>query len=75
MPFYLTHRALPGAPTPGQSGPGSNSNEGTLRIPRSPSLTGTTPSDCLASYPRHILVGLTPLQRYSQCILQSLQTC
>ena len=32
---------------------------------------GTSPSDCLVSYPGHSLgVGLTPLQRCSQCILQ-----
>ena len=44
--FYLT---LSGAPTPGQSGPGSNGNEGELRIPQSPSITGILPSDCLVS--------------------------
>ena len=34
----------------GQSGPGSNGNEGVLRILQSPSITGTSPSDCLVSY-------------------------
>ena len=55
----------------GQSGPGSNGNEEVLRIPQSPSIAGTSPSD-LVSYPRHSLWGggLTPLQRCSQCILQ-----
>ena len=35
---------------PGQSGPGSNGNEGVLRIPQNPSITETSPSDCLVSY-------------------------
>ena len=35
---------------PGQSGPGSNGNEGVLRIPQSPGTIGTSPSDCLVSY-------------------------
>ena len=47
--------ALSGATTPGQSGPGSDGNEGVLRIPQSPSITGTSPSDCLVSYPGHSL--------------------
>ena len=34
---------------PGQSGPGSNGNEGVLRIPQSSSIAGTSPSDCLVS--------------------------
>ena len=62
--------ALSGATTPGQSGPGGNGNDGVLRIL---SITGTSPSDCLVSYP-----GLswwwwgsvTPLQKRSRCILQ-----
>ena len=57
---------------PGQSGPGSNDNEGVLRIIQSPSITWTSPSDCLVSYPGHSWWGggLTPLQRSSRCILQ-----
>ena len=43
--FYLTH---------GRSG--TNGNEGLLRIPQNPSITGALPSDCLMSYPRHSLV-------------------
>ena len=43
-------RALSGANTPGQSGPGSNGNEGVLRIPQSSSTAGTSTSDCLVSY-------------------------
>ena len=44
-------KTLSGTTTPGQSGPGSNYNEGVLRIPQSSSVTGTSPSDCLVSYP------------------------
>ena len=46
---------LSSATTPGQSGPGSNGNERVLRIPQSPSITGTSPSDCLMSYPGYLL--------------------
>ena len=63
---------LSGAITPGQSGPGSDGNEGVLRIPQRSSIAGTSSSDCLVSYPGHSLVGggvLTPLQRSSWCIL------
>ena len=45
---------------PGQSGPGSDGNEGVLRIPQSSSTAGTSPSDCLVSYPGHFLVGSYP---------------
>ena len=48
-------RTLSGATTPGQSGPGSNSNEGVLCIPQSSSITGVSLSDCLVSYPGHLL--------------------
>ena len=63
--------ALSGATTPGQSGPRSDGNKVVLRIPRSSSITGTSPSDCLVLYPGHSLKrGLTPLQRCSWCILK-----
>ena len=57
MPFVIFNidRALSGATTPGQNGPGSNGNEGVLRIPQSFSIAGISPSDCLVSYPRHSL--------------------
>ena len=62
---------LSGATTLGQSRPGSNGNEGVLCIPQSSSIAGTSPSDCLVSYPGHSWGGgLTPLQRSSRCILQ-----
>ena len=41
---------LPGASSPSQSGPGSNSNEGVIHIPQNSSITGASPSDCLVSY-------------------------
>ena len=44
---------LIGATIPVQSGPGSNDNEEVLRILQSSSITGTSPSDCLVSYPGH----------------------
>ena len=55
-------RALSGATTPCQSGPGSNGNEGVLHIPQSPSITGTSPSDCLMSY-QDTHWGVLPLCR------------
>ena len=55
--------ALPGVTIPGQSGPGSNGNEGVLHIPQSSSITGTSLSDCLVSYTGQSLGrALTPLQ-------------
>ena len=46
---------LSGATTPGQSGPGTDGNKGVLHIPQSSSITGTSPSDGLVSYPGHSL--------------------
>ena len=40
-----------------QSGPGSNSNDGVLRIHQSSSFTGTSPLYCLVSYPGHSFGG------------------
>ena len=54
---------LSGATTPGQSGPGSDGNEGVLCIPQSSSIAGTSSSDCLVSYPGHLLGGVLPLCR------------
>ena len=42
-------------PYRGQSGPGSDGNEGVLRIPQSTSTAGTSSSDCLVSYLGHSL--------------------
>ena len=38
-------RSLSGATTPGQSGAGSDGNEGVLHIPQSSSITGAASSD------------------------------
>ena len=46
-------RTLSDATTPSQSRPWSDDNEGVLRIPKSSSITGTSPSDCLVSYLGH----------------------
>ena len=48
-------RILSGVTTHGQSGPGSDGNEGVLHIPQSSSIAGTSPSDCFVSYPGHSL--------------------
>ena len=58
--FKPIDRALSGAFTPSQNGPGSNGNEGVLCIPQSASTAGTSPSDCLVSYPGHSLRGSYP---------------
>ena len=43
-------RTLSGAITPGQNGPENDGNKEVLCIPQNPSITGTSPSDCLVSY-------------------------
>ena len=50
-----------GATILGQSGPGSNGNEGVLRIPQSSCITLTSPSNCFVSYPGLSLWGVIPL--------------
>ena len=47
--FYLTHRWNPN--NTGQSGLGSNINEGVLYIPQSSSIVGSSPSKCLGHSP------------------------
>ena len=61
---------LSGATTLGQSGPESDGNEGVLRIPQSSSIIGASPSECLVSYPRHLLGGL-PLCRDAVSVFSS----
>ena len=66
MPLVLFNpliRPLSSATTPGQSGPGRNGNEEVLRISQSSNIAGTSPSDCLISYPGYSLVGVLPLCR------------
>ena len=65
-------RALLCATIPGQSGPGSNGNKGVLCIPQSSSITGTSPSECLVSYPGHSLGGgVLPLCRDAVSVFYS----
>ena len=42
-------KTLSGATTPGQSGPGSDGNEGVVRIPQSLCIIRVSPSNCLVS--------------------------
>ena len=51
------------ATTPGQSGSGNHGKEGVLHIPQSSSITVTSPSDCLMSYPGHTSGAVLPLCR------------
>ena len=53
--IWFIDRTLSSATTPNQSGPGSDGNEGVLRIPQSSSVAGTSPLDLLVSYPGHSL--------------------
>ncbi len=55
--FSSIDRALSGANTPGKSGPGSNGNEGVLRIPQSSSITGTSPFRLFSIISRTLIVG------------------
>ena len=41
-PIQPIDRPISGAAIPGHNGPGSNGNEGVLRIPQNPSITGTS---------------------------------
>ena len=54
---------MPDATILGQTGFGSNSNEGVFRIPQSSGIIGASLSDYLVSYPRHSLGVLTHLQK------------
>ena len=53
--IWAIDRTLSGAITLGQSGPGSNGNEGVLCILQNSCITGTSLSDCLVSYIGHSL--------------------
>ena len=55
---------LSGATSLGQSGPGCDGNEDVLCSPQR--IMEASPSDCIQDT---CWVSLTPLQRYSQCIL------
>ena len=59
-------RTLSGATTSGQSG-----SEGVHRIPQSSSITGTSLSVCLVSYPGHSFGGeVLPLYREAVSVFQ-----
>ena len=53
--IWSIDKTLSGATTLRVSGPGSDGNEGVPCISQSSSITGTSPSDCLVSYPEHSL--------------------
>ena len=57
---WFIDRALSNATTLNQSGPESDGNKGVLCIPQSSCVTGTSPSDCLMSYPGLSLGGSYP---------------
>ena len=54
----------------GESGPGSNDNEGVLLIGQR-SRSGASLWNCLVPYPGHSLWCFTPLQKCNRCIQQS----
>ena len=53
--IWPINKTLSGAATPDLSGFGVDAIEGVLHIPQSSSITGASPSDCLASYLEHSL--------------------
>ena len=55
--IYPIDRTQSGATTPGQSEPRNDASEGVNHIPQSSCITGTSPSDCLVSYPGCSLWG------------------
>ena len=65
-------RTLSGAATPDENGHGSDDSEGVPCIFQNSNITETSLSDCLVSYPVHLLGGggLTPRQR-SSCVFYS----
>ena len=65
-------RTLLGATTPGKSEPGSDSNEGVLRILLISSITETSPSAHLMSYPGHSLRDVLHFRRGAVGVFYSL---
>ena len=59
-PIWSIDKNQLGATTQGQNGPGSDGYEAVLCIPQSSTITGTSPSDCLVSYPEHLLKETYP---------------
>ena len=70
--IWPIHRTLSGATTPGQSGPGSDGNEGVLLISQSSSITGTSLSDCLVSYSRTLVWGGLILLQLKQLVYSTI---
>ena len=69
--IWPIHRTLSSSTTLGQSGLGSNGNEGVLHIPQSSIISGASASDSLVSCPGHSFAGrVTPQQRFNRYILQ-----
>ena len=66
--FLLTDRILSSAPIPGQSGPGSDGNEGVIHILQSSSITRASPSDSLMSNSGHSLMGVVSLSAEMQSV-------
>ena len=64
---------LSGATTPGQSGPENNSNERALSIYQNSSNNGTSPSDCLVSYPgkKQSVYSIAPADWEINCMQMS----
>ena len=65
------NRTLSSPTTPGQSGPGSDGNEGVLRIIQSSSTTVASPSDCLMLHPGHLFVCVQGGGSYLSAEMQS----
>ena len=74
--IWSIDKTLSGATTPDHSGPASNGNEGVLRIPQNPSITGTSLSDFLVSYSGHCWIQgrtkITPMYKNKNCFFSSL---
>ena len=66
-------KALSGATTPGQNGPGSDGNEEVLCILQSFSINRALASDCLVSYSGHLLAegGVLQLCRGAVAVFYS----
>ena len=67
-------RILSGAITLGQSGPGSDGNEGVLHIPQSSGITGASLSDCLMSYLGHSVGEILTPSAEMQSVYSTMQT-
>ena len=61
--IWPIERTLLGGTTQGQSEPGSDGNEGVLRITQSSNIIGTLTSDCLVSYQGSLLLVVESLTR------------